>query len=189
MIRITTSLIALAALSACGTPNPPTVTAAQVNRSFEEARAIGRLPLTDTQDLPNGSVTYNGKLGADVSGELNGSIIGDMQMIVGFNDHNIDGAVTNINLVDPDGRPNQRLGGRLEIEGRETSGRLNADAFGNITAANDSGFVVDSDVLLELRGDVVDDIGRGDAVFGSVVGDGLGDLNFDVDGVFFGTAD
>jgi len=48
---------------------------------------------------------------------------------------------------------------------------------------------VDSDVLLELRGDVVDDIGRGDAVFGSVVGDGLGDLNFDVDGVFFGTAD
>ncbi len=189
MIRITTSLIALAALSACGTPNPPTVSAADVGRSFEEARAIGGLPFTDTQDLPTGNVTYNGKLGADVSGDLDGSIISDMTMIVGFNDQSIGGSVTNINLIDPDGRPNQRFDGALDIAGVEDSGRLSAFASGDISGVDDDGFYVDSNLLLTLQGDVVDDIGRGDAVFGSARGDGVGDLEFNVDGVFFGTED
>ncbi len=189
MIRMTTSLCVLAALAACGTPNPPTVSAAEVSRSFEEARAIGGLPFTDTQDLPSGNVTYNGKLGADVSGDLNGSIISDMEMIVQFDTHDINGSVTNINLIDPDGRPNQRFDGRLDIAGLEESGRISAFASGDITGVDDNGYFVDSDVLLTLQGDVVDDIGQGDAVFGSATGNGIGDLDFDVDGVFFGTAD
>ena len=189
MIRMTASLCALAALAACATPNPPTVSAAEVNRSFEEARTIGGLPFTDTQDLPSGSVTYNGKLGADVSGDLNGSIISDMEMIVGFNTENIGGSVTNINLIDPDGRPNQRFDGKLDIAGLEDSGRINAFASGDITGVDDNGNLRDSNVLLTLQGDVVDDIGLGDAVFGSATGNGIGDLEFDVDGVFFGTTD
>ena len=189
MIRITTSLIALAALAACGTPNPPTVSSAQVGRSFEEAHAIGGLPFTATQDLPSGSVTYVGKLGADVSGDLDGSILSDMRMNVGFSSNDISGSVTNINLIDPDGRPNQRFDGRLIIDGAESSGRINAFASGDISGVDDRGFPMDSNLLLQLQGNVVDDIGRGDAIFGSAKGNGIGDVDFDIDGVFFGTAD
>lgn len=189
MIRMTAGLSVLATLAACATPNPPTVSAAGVNRSFEEARALGGLPFTDVQDLPTGSVTYNGKLGADVSGELNGSIISDMEMIVAFRTEDISGSVTNINLIDPDGRPNQRFDGKLEITGREDIGRLSAFASGDITGVDDNGGSMDSSVLLTLYGDVVDDIGHGDAVFGSATGNGIGGLEFDVNGVFFGTTD
>jgi hypothetical protein len=188
MIRITTSLIALAAVAACGTPNPPTISTAQVGRSFEEARAISGLPFTSTQDLPTGSVTYIGKLGADVSGDLDGSILSDMRMNVGFSTNDISGSLTNINLIDPDGRPNQLFDGRLIIDGAQSGGQINAFASGDITGVNDNGFPMDSKLLLQLQGNVVDDIDRGDAVFGSVKGDGIGDLDFDIDGVFFGTA-
>jgi hypothetical protein len=189
MIRIITCLIAFAAVAACGTPNPPTVSTRQVGRSFEEARAIGGLPFTATQDLPSGSVTYIGKLGADVSGDLDGSIISDMRMNVGFSTNDISGSVTNINLINPDGRPNQLFDGRLIIDGAESEGRINAFASGDITGVNDRGFPMDSNLLLQLQGNVVDDIVRGDAVFGSAKGNGIGDLDIGIDGVFFGTAD
>ncbi len=188
MNQFINSALALAAVSACSAPNPPTVSAAQVGRSFEEARAIGGLPYTATQDLPTGSVTYIGKLGADVSGDLQGSILSDLEMNVGFASNSVGGKVTNTNLIDPDGRPSQRFDGRLVIDGTESAGRIDAFASGDIVGVDDRGFAVDSNLLLQLQGNVVDDIGRGDAVFGSAKGDGIGDLEFDVDGVFFGTA-
>jgi hypothetical protein len=48
---------------------------------------------------------------------------------------------------------------------------------------------VDADVFLTLQGDVHDDRGRGDAVFGTAEGEATGDFYMDIDGVFFGTAD
>ena len=40
-----------------------------------------------------------------------------------------------------------------------------------------TGFLRDSDILLVLDGDVYDDRSRGDAIFGSATGSGIGDLN------------
>jgi hypothetical protein len=189
MIRTTSTLIALAALTACATPNPPSVTAADVDRSFADARALSLAPFTDTIDLPRNEATYRGAIGADVSGDINGSIQGEMTMNVYFDDGDIDGAVRNINLIDQDGRPNQRLDGHLDIQGFEDNGRLDAFASGDLEAVDNGGFIVDTNVLLQLDGDVVDDRGLGDGVFGSARGNGVGDINFDVDGVFYGVSD
>ncbi len=189
MIRSTTTVSVLAILAACSSPNPPTISAADVGRSLDEARDLSTRPFTDTADLPTGLVTYTGEIGADVSGDLNGSIQGDMIMHVQFTDNTVDGSVRDINLIDPDGRPNQRLGGQLAIDGVENSGRIDAFASGDLTVVDDAGMTRDTNVLLTMGGDVVDNYGAGDAVFGSVQGDGVGDLNFDVDGVFFGTVD
>ncbi|MCK0096822.1 hypothetical protein MWU60_14680 [Yoonia sp. F2084L] len=191
MNRITVSIISLAALSACmsASENEPSVTASDVDRAFAEAEAISRLPLTSTANLPTGSVTYRGQLGANVSGDANGSILGDMAMRVDFADNDIDGSVTNINLIDPNGEPNQRFDGSLNIDGVESSGRLDAFASGQITGVDNDGVEVDSQMLLTLDGDVHDGLRRGDAVFGSAEGTARGEFNMDVDGVFFGRAD
>ena len=189
MSRITASLIALTALSACVSPNEPTVTASDVDRAFDEATAISNAPLTSTANLPSGSVTYVGRLGADVQGDANGSILGDMTMQVDFADNDIDGSITNINLIDPNGTPNQRFDGRLAIDGVENSGRLDAFASGEITGVDNDGFEVDSQVLLTLDGDVYDDFDTGDAVFGTADGQARGEFDMDIEGVFYGTAD
>ena len=97
MIRSATSLTLLAALTACASPNPPTVTSSEVAQSFDEATILSTRPFTDTVDLPTGGVTYKGGVGADVSGELNGSIQGDMTMNVQFNGNTIDGRIDDIN--------------------------------------------------------------------------------------------
>ncbi len=190
MTRITASLMALAAVSACAaSPNEPTVSAADVDRAFDEAQAISRLPLTSIGNLPTGGVTYRGQLGANVTGDAQGSILGDMTMNVDFADNDIGGRVDNINLIDPNGMPNQRFDGRLNIDGTETSGRLDAFASGDITAVDNDGLEVESRMVLTLDGDVYDDFGGGDAVFGSATGTARGDFDLNVDGVFFGTAD
>ncbi len=187
MHRLTLSALTLATVAACASPNPPTVSAADVNRAYAEAAYIRGLPFTATGDLPAGDTTYHGKLGADVSGDLSGSILGDMRMTVAFGRDEVGGSVTNINLIDRDGRPDQRLDGSLGIDGFESSGRIDAFAAGELTAVDESGFLRDTDVLLVLDGDVYNDRGRGDAVFGSATGSGTGDLNVGIDGVFFGT--
>ncbi len=185
-----TSLFALAALSACAaTPNDPTISAFDVDRAFDEAQRISDLPLTRTANLPTGGVTYRGQLGADVRGDAQGSILGDMTMRVDFADSDVDGNVTNINLIDPNGMPNQRFDGSLNIDGAQNSGRIEAFASGEITGVDNDGFEVDSQMLLTLDGDVYDDLGGGDAVFGSAEGTARGDFDMDVDGVFFGTSD
>ncbi|MEO1640400.1 MAG: hypothetical protein AAFU41_14260 [Pseudomonadota bacterium] len=182
------ALPALSLLAACVTPNEPTVSASDVDRAFAEAQAISTRPLTDPIDLPFGGVTYQGHLGADVSGDANGSILGDMTMSVDFLDNEVGGRITNINLIDPDGTPNQRFDGTLKIDGVETRGQLDAFASGTITGVDNDNMEVDSQMLLTLDGDVYDNLGRGDAVFGSAEGQARGEFNMDVDGVFFGTA-
>ena len=189
MTRYSIALIPLIFAGACATPTPPTVTSADVQASFDEARYLATRPITAFEDLPTGSTRYLGEIGADVTGDINGSIQGDMTMDVSFAGNRIDGSVTDINLIDRDGTPNQQFGGDLTIVGSEFAGRLIATADGDLTAVDSGGFIVDSNVQLDLDGDVVDDLGGGDAVFGSVTGDGVGDINFDVDGVFYGTID
>lgn len=194
MTRITTSLFALAALSACAVggsefDSSPTVSATDVESAFAEADAISRAPLTTFGNLPTGSVNYRGKLGADVSGDANGSILGDLDMNVSFADNTVGGDVTNINLIDPDGTPNQRFEGHLLLEGVETDGQIDSFASGNLTGEDVRGDRVDTQMLLILDGQVRDDFGRGDAVYGSASGQAEGEFNMDVDGVFYGSRD
>ena len=192
MIRITISLATLALVAACETPNAPSVSATDVGRAFAEAEAISRLQFTDSIDLPTGATTYNGQFGANVRGDVDGSLLGDMRMEVAFADDGMSGDITNINLIDPDGRPNQRLDGKLDITGLQEAGRLDGFASGDLRGV-DQGSFVDTNVLLVLDGDVFNDRGLGDAVFGSATGDGIGqdpdDWDIEIDGVFFGTAD
>jgi hypothetical protein len=123
-----------------------------------------------------------------VGGSAQGSILADMSMIVGFSSNEIAGSVTNINLIDPNGVPNQQLGGTLLINGVENNGNLDAIAAGQITGVDVDGFEVDSQMNLNLEGAVYDDFGQGDAVFGEVSGEANGEFDLVVDGVFFGTS-
>ncbi|WP_341368331.1 hypothetical protein [Yoonia sp. BS5-3] len=188
MKPISASLIVMASLSACATPTPPTVTASDVDDAFDEATRISALPQTAIADLPTGSVTYNGQIGANVSGDAQGSILADMTMIVGFSSNDIDGNVSNINLINPDGTPDQLLTGTLQMSGIESNGDLDATASGTVQGVDNSGFVVNSDMNIVLDGAVYDDTGQGDAVYGSAEGAANGDFLLDIDGVFFGTS-
>lgn len=182
-------IILFAALSACvSTPTPPTITPGDVDDAFNEAERISLLPETALADLPTGSVTYQGQIGADVSGDAQGDILADMTMIVGFDSNTITGNVSNINLVDPNGIPDQLLEGTLTMSGIENDGDLDAVASGQVSGVDIDGFDVDADMALTLDGTVHDDAGSGDAIFGDVTGDANGDFLLDIDGVFFGTS-
>ena len=167
-------------------PNPPTVSARDVDRAFANAARASTLPVTATGDLPTGSVTYDGQIGANVTGDALGSVLADMRMVVDFRDNDIGGGVSNINLIDQDGTPNQRFDGSLTISGFENRGDIDAGARGRIGAVDVNGNDVDADMFLDLEGSVRTDRGRGDTVYGSVIGDATGDFNMDVDGVFYG---
>lgn len=174
-------------LSACAAPTPPSIGQGDVDRAFAEAARISSRPDTRLSDLPTGSATYNGQVGADVAGDLRGSILGDMAMTVGFGANRITGSVTNINLIDTAGRPDQLLDGSLAISGFEDQGNILAGAAGNIAGVAPGGTAFTSDVNLTMKGNVRDDFGRGDAVFGTATGNGVGDVDLLFDGVFFGT--
>ncbi len=196
MVRTTVTLLTLFTISACTVSSSdnrpdftPTVSAADVDRAFAEADARSALPRTTFGNLPTGSVTYTGKLGADVSGDANGSILGDLNMNVGFASNRVGGNVTNINLIDPDGTPNQRFDGRLALDGVETAGQIDSFASGDISGVDVNGNRVDAQMLLILEGDVRDRFSRGDTVYGTASGQTEGDFEMDVEGVFYGTRD
>lgn len=186
MTRLIPALAACLIVAGCASPTPPTISNRDINRAFADASRISRLPETRAMDLPFGSATYNGQVGADINGDLQGSMLGDMSMIVGFNTNRVGGSISNINLVDQDGRPDQALGGNLTIGGFEDQGAILAGAAGTITGVEPGGSAFSSDVNLNMQGSVRDDRGRGDAVFGNVNGAAVGDVNLGIDGVFFG---
>ena len=188
MTSILRSCLCLAAFAACSADeNPPTVTRADVDRAFEEASAAAQLPVTAPSDLPSGAVTYDGIVGASLSGDSLGSMVGDMTMRVDFADSRIAGNVRNINLINQDGSPDQRLDGSLDIAGFESNGALVAGAGGDVSAIGTNGDTLDADMFLDLDGTVRTDRRPGDSVYGNVTGEARGDFNLDIDGVFHGT--
>lgn len=180
------ALAAALIMAACVVPTPPTIGQADVDRAFRDAALISRLPETQSFNLPTGSVTYRGQVGADVAGDLRGSILGDMAMNVGFSTNRVTGSVSNINLIDTAGRPDQLLGGRLAISGFEDQGDILAGAAGEITGVAPGGAAFASDVNLTLQGSVRDEYRAADAVFGDVTGNAVGEVDLFFDGVFFG---
>ncbi|WP_019956810.1 hypothetical protein [Yoonia vestfoldensis] len=181
------ALAACLTLAACAVPTPPSIGEREVDRAFAEAARISRLPETGLTGLPTGSATYSGQIGADVTGDLNGSILGDMAMTVGFGADRVTGSVTNINLIDTAGRPDQLLDGGLAISGFEDRGNILAGARGDVSGVTPGGSFFTSDMNLTLQGSVRDDFRGGDAVFGTATGNAVGDVDLFLDGVFFGT--
>ena len=184
--RLLTALAAGALLAGCGGPTPSTITDRDNSLALAEAARISRLPQTRISDLPTGIATYNGKVGADLRGDLQGSLLGDMRMVVGFNTNSVGGTISNLNLIAPSGRPDQALGGTLAINGFEDRGSMMANAGGRITGVQPGGSPFASDLNLSMQGNVRDDRFRGDTVFGAVTGQGVGDVNIGLDGVFYG---
>ncbi len=177
----------LVLLAACATEeNPPTVSRSDIDRAFDAARDAAALPVTPSSQIPTGTVTYDGQIGADLTGDSLGSVLADMTMRVDFQNNRIGGRVDNINLIDQDGTPDQLLDGSLEIAGFENNGDLDAGASGQVTAVGSSGTALDADMNLDLDGTVRTDRSRGDTVYGGVTGDARGDFNLDIDGVFYG---
>ena len=181
MRRSLSAVAAFLIMAGCMGPTPPSITDQDISRALNEAGRISRLPHTRIADLPMGNVTYRGQLGADIGGDLRGSILGDMTMVVGFGTNTVGGTVTNLNLIDTNGRPEQALAGDLAIGGFHRSGAIRAGADGRISGAG-----ISSDVRLDLNGSIRDDRGRGDAIFGTVTGQGIGETNLWLDGVFTG---
>lgn len=193
MKHLSGACAAFVMLSACEisgsdavSPNPPTVSARDVDRAFAQAADASTLPFTAAANLPTGSVTYDGQIGADLTGDSLGSMLGDLTMQVDFADNRIGGSVRNINLINQNGTPNQRLDGSLEIAGFENNGDLDAGASGRIGAVSTDGEALDANMNLDLEGAVRSDTQFGDTVYGVVTGEARGDFNLDVDGRFYG---
>jgi hypothetical protein len=105
-------------------------------------------------------------------------VFGDMTMNVGFASNTIDGSVSNLNVFDTEGEPEQLLGGSLTLSGSENNGILTATATGSLTAVGEESVRGSSSVTLNLNGNVLTDTSDGDTVHGTVDGSGTG--NFDI---------
>lgn len=180
------ALAACLMLAACSTPSEPTINDRDIARALGEAARISRLPETRSANLPFGSATYKGQVGADLSGDLQGNLLGDMAMVVAFDRNTVQGSISNLNLIDRAGRPEQALDGNLAISGFENQGDILARAEGEVGGVQSGGTPFSTDVNLNMAGTIRDDRGAGDAIFGAVNGTGVGDVNLGIDGVFFG---
>jgi len=186
MNRLILTNCALVALAACASPSSPTESEVDVDRAFLDTLDASELPITPIENLPAGTITYDGNIGADLQGDSAGSLLGDLTLRVDFDDNRIGGNIRNLNLIDQSGEPDQLLEGRLQIDGFENDGRLNAGAGGQLTAVSIDGQELDADLDLDLRGTVRDDQINGDAVFGTATGTATGDFNLLIDGAFAG---
>lgn len=180
--------IPLLALAACASPTPPSINAQDVISINAASNRVSALPQTSVLNLPSASATYVGHIGGTVAGDADGSIIGDMSMTVDFAGNTVTGLMDNVNLIDEFDVPEQLLGGSLSISGTETAGQLVATASGSLSAVGDIAVRGSSDVVLTLAGNVRDDTGTGDAVFGNVTGGGIGDFAVTLSGQFYGTS-
>ena len=146
------SIVGLGILTACDSPTPPSISAQDALDAGAEFERIIDLPQTAAADLPLGSAEFNGHAGSEVSGDADGSVLGDMRMAIEFAGNTISGEIDNINLIDEDDEPEQLLGGSLTIAGTETDGILSATASGELTAVGDESVRGSSIVSLTMSG-------------------------------------
>jgi len=178
----------LFALTACASPTPPSISAAEVTAINDEYDRVGALPDTAIADLPPGSASYEGHVGGEISGDAEGSFVGDMTMNIEFAGNTIGGSIDNMNVIDDGGEPEQLLGGSLTINGTEADGILTATATGSLTAVGEEKIRGSSSVTLNLNGNVLTDTSDGDTVHGTMDGSGTGDFDITVyNGGFFGS--
>ena len=174
-------------LSACASATPPSITADQVTAIGTKYERLSALPDTAIADLPPGAAQFDGHLGGEISGDADGSVLGDMTMNVNFAGNTITGTVDNLNLISDDGIPERLLGGSLSIAGSEADGILTATATGTLDAVGEESVRGSSDVTLSMNGNVLTDVTAGDTVEGSLSGSGSGDFDINIyNGGFFG---
>ncbi len=180
MLPIRKSVIAipvLATLGACANPTPPTITADQLTDIQNESSRVSALSASAPASIPtSGAVDYSGHIGGEIDGDVTGGFVGDLTVTADFGTNAITGDVTNINLIDEDGNPDQLLGGSLDVTGAHTGADITMTAQGSVTAVDDDGFRGSSDVDFELNGGFVDDTGTADAMYGTITGSADGDF-------------
>lgn len=188
MVFLFSPTIALFSLSACEVV-PPSISTSDIVAFNAESSRNAALPVTSVADLPVGTVTYFGEFAsnADVEG-VGDAMLGDMEMTVAFASQRIGGTLSNINLIEG-GRPQQRMGGELDLSGRAINGVIDAAADGRLTRVDVNKTDYANTTLL-LDGSVRNDRFVGDAVAGTVTGSGRGSFDFDLDGngTFYGSA-
>lgn len=191
---------ALTTLVACGDPQPLSVDRSDVNEALLDIRAASLLEVTPVDDIPSGSATYEGQFtsSAVVNDETGYQVIGDIELSADFGASRtvrVDGEIENINLIDrfnSERQNSQELIGSLDINGNALDGGFIGVAEGDLTAViNNDGFLRDSDVALDLRGEVVTDRDPGDTLFGIIDGEGRGGFDIEIlgDGAFSATRD
>ena len=141
----------------------------------------------EATNLPvSGSATYNGKIGADYSGDAIGSVLGDMSMTAQFNDSTVSGTINE--LIATDGVDVYEVGGELLIDGDFAGADLYADATGRLGIPNAAGNSVASDVELQMYGVFLGPPGTPNAVAGVFEGGTVSGVGIAIDeGIFYGT--
>lgn len=188
-------IVPFAALAACASPTPPSVSATDIAAADAERQRISLLPDVAGTDLPTSSVDYSGNFLSNnlmIDGEGGYGVLGDLAMTIDFGGSNrVSGSVRNLNLTER-GAPDQLLGGRLDIRGSSSGGDIVARASGELDAVSDLlPFRGTTNVEFAMTGGTRQD-GNDTAVFGTWVGASTSvDDDFFVtgSGTFFGTED
>lgn len=164
------------ALGACASPKPPTMTAQDLTDSQSTFTTLNGLGATPTADMPSGSATFNGKFGGEVTGDSDGSILGDLTLNTNFDTSAVTGSVTNINAFDDNGDPDQLLSGSLDVNGNISGNGMTATAQGTLTGV-DSGFAGDTNANVTMNGTFRNNTATADTVTGTAVGCASGDFD------------
>lgn len=184
-LTLTVSVLAVAMLAACDSPTPPTMTEADLIGAEAAARRAAGLTVTPSNELPRGTVDYSGRFGAQVWDAVDGTIVADMDLTVAFARDTVSGSIHNINFFDDDGRPDQLLGGQLAITGTEDNGALAMTAQGRLDGV-EGRMRGNTNVHLNMAGDVRTDAAAGDTISGRAHGQGQGDFDIQiVNGMFY----
>jgi hypothetical protein len=182
MKPLLTFVLPLALVAACASPKPPTMTEADLEDAGARHDVLEALPVAV---LPaTGSQTMSGHLGGAIMGDVDGYMLGDMTLTSDFGTDSVSGSVTNINVFDEDGIPDQLLDGSLGVTGGISGSGMTATASGTVSGV-DHGFSGDSNVNLSLDGTYRQN-GAVIILTGDVTGGGTGDFDVTlVDGQFY----
>ena len=188
MIRHLSSFVFVAALTACGVGLPPSIDADGVEADRLLGIRFNKLATTAPADLPSrGVARFEGGIGSQITGDIDGRMVADMEMTVDFDRDLIDGDISNINITDREGDPTQRLGGSLDIDGVHKNGALNARANGTLRIRDTDDKPGLAEMIIVLDGDVRTRDDDADTVAGELAGGLAGDVTVRVfDGYFYG---
>jgi hypothetical protein len=145
-------------------------------------------PLTPLAGIPStGSVTYDGVVSANATGDFAGSLYADMSMNVNFANHAVTGTITQVDLYDDfAGKVVETLSGTLTLAGTQTLGGVAGTATGTLTGVGTVTGV--GTAALALAGTVRSDTTTADTVYGSMTGGVTGGIDLNLaNGEFYGT--
>ena len=124
-----------------------------------------------------GAASYTGRVGADLTGGSDGSVLADVSLTATFSSGDVTGEIYNINVFDDSGAPDQKLKGKVPLSGNVLTNKMTASGSGKLTGV-DSGFTGDSTASVILNGQFRTNTAPADTVTGTITGSGTGDFDF-----------